>query len=108
MSARKIGSAGAFQQNVTVQARQTRLTLSPDSVVIHKGGIEFRSPAPLAVWTEMTMTLDAPDNGKVHCSGVVIACTGNKHAGYNISMVFTDVTKQAQARLDVMAHLPLS
>ncbi len=107
MSARKIGSAGAFQQNVTVQTRQTRLTLSPDSVVIHKGGIEFRSPTPLAVWTEMTMTLDSPDNGKVHCSGVIVACTGNKHTGYNISMVFTDLTKQAQARLDVMAHLPL-
>ncbi len=107
MSARKIGSAGTFHQHVTVEARQTRLTLSPDSVVIHKGGIEFRSPAPFAVWTEMTMTLDAPDNGKVHCAGVVIACTGNKHTGYHVSMVFTNLTRQAQARLDVMAEVPL-
>ncbi len=74
--------------------------------MIHKGGIEFRSPAPFAAWTEMTMTLDSPDNGKVHCAGVVIACTGNKHAGYHVSMVFTNLTRHAQARLDVMAEIP--
>ena len=46
MSARKIESVGSFQHNVTVEARQTRLSLSPDSVVIHKNGIEFRSATP--------------------------------------------------------------
>jgi|ERR1035437_5782599 hypothetical protein len=107
MSARKIGIAGTFQQHVTVEARQARLALSPDAVVIHKSGIEFRSPTPFAAWTEMTMTLQSPDNGKVHCAGVVIACTGNKHTGYHVSMVFTSLSKQAQARLGTMADLPL-
>ena len=106
MSARKISSPGSFQQQVTVEARQTRLSLSPDSVVIHRNGIEFRSPTPLSPWTEMTLTLQSPrDNGKVHCSGVVISCTGSKHAGYHVSMVFTGLSKQAQARLDTMAVL---
>jgi hypothetical protein len=34
---------------------------------------------------------------------VVIACTGTKHTGYHVSMVFTSLTKQAQARLSAMA-----
>jgi len=104
MSARKIESAGSFQQSVTVEARQARLSLSPSSVIIHKNGIEFRSSAPFAPWTEMTLTLRSlRDQGKVNCSGVVISCTGNKHSGYHVSMVFTGLSKQAQARLNLMA-----
>ena len=107
MSARRIESTGSLQQ-VTVEARQTRLTLSPDSMVIHKNGIEFRSATPFSEWAEMTMTLRSPgDGGKVHCSGVVISCTGNKHAGYHVSMVLTGLSKQAQALLTNIAYTPL-
>jgi hypothetical protein len=31
---------------------------------------------------------------------VVVACSGNRHTGYNVSLVFTSVTKQAQERLN--------
>lgn len=104
MSARKIETT-SFQQNVTVEARQARLMLSPGSVIIHRNGIEFRSATAFAAWTEMTLTLHSPrDNGKINCNGVVISCTGNKHAGYHVSMVFTSLSKQAQARLSTMAH----
>ncbi len=104
MSARKAEAVGSLH-HVTVEARQTRLSLSPDSFVIHRNGIEFRSTTPFSPWAEMTLMLQAArDNGKVHCSGVVIACTGNKHAGYHVSMVFTSMTKQAQARLSTMAQ----
>ena len=82
MSARKLNSPAAFeQQPVTVEARQTRLHLSPDSVLIRKNGIEFRSASAFAPWTEMTVTLQSPEeDSKVHCTGVVVACTGNRHA----------------------------
>ena len=104
MSARKI-ETGSLQQHVTIEARQTRLVLSPGSVIIHKNGIEFRSATAFSPWTEMTITLQSPaDNGRVNCTGVVIACTGNKHSGYHVSMVFTSLTKQAQARLSTMAQ----
>jgi hypothetical protein len=104
MSARKIETT-SFPQHVTLEARQARLVLSPNSVIIHKNGIEFRSATTFAPWTEMTLTLQSPrDNGKVHCTGVVISCTGNKHTGYHVSMVFTGLSKQAQARLSTMAH----
>ena len=103
MSARKVEST-PFQQHVTVEARQARLTLSPGSVILHKNGIEFRSATAFSAWTEMTLTLQSPrDNGKVNCNGVVFSCTGNKHTGYHVSMVFTGMSKQAQARLSTMA-----
>lgn len=108
MSARKADSAGSLGSHVTVQARQTRLSLSPNSVVIRKGGIEFRSHAPFAAWTEMTLTLQTPDARRVHCSGVVIACTGNKHTGYHVSLAFTGISKQAESRLAMMADSPLA
>jgi hypothetical protein len=108
MSARKIDHAGSFQQ-LTVEARQTRLTLSPNSVIIHKNGIEFRSATPFAAWTEMTMSLQSPlGGGPVHCTGVVISCTGNKHSGYHVSMVFTSLSKHAQARLSTLADAQLA
>jgi hypothetical protein len=106
MSASKVQTIGSLQE-VTVEARQTRLSLSPDSVIIHRNGIEFRSPTPLSEWAEMTLTLQSPGGGgRVHCTGVVIACTGNRHTGYHVSMVFTGLSKQAQARLSTMAYAP--
>ena len=106
MCARKAQATDPFQ-HVTVEARQTRLTLSPDSVVIHRNGIEFRSAAPFSEWAEMTLTMQSPgDGGRLHCTGVVIACTGNRHTGYHVSMVFTSLSKQAQARLTTMAYAP--
>jgi hypothetical protein len=103
MSARKVGSIGS-DQPVTFEARQARLELSTDSVSIHKSGIEFRSPTPFVPWTEMTVALASPREGKLHCTGVVVNCSGNKHLGYRVSMLFTSLTRQAQAQLDVMAR----
>src|SRR5258708_11377022 len=105
MSARKIPSSG-LQDPVTVEARQTRLSLSPDSIVMHKSGIEFRSGLPFAPWTEMTLALRSPGGNPLQCNGVVIACTGTRHTGYHVSLVFTNVSRQAQARLNVMAYAP--
>ena len=105
MSARKLGSSSLFQQPITVSARQTRLELSPDSVAIHKSGVEFRSPTPFNLWAEMTVSLQSPqDESRIHCSGVVIACSGNKHVGYHVSLLFTSLSKQAQARLSSMVY----
>ena len=108
MSAKRFVGGGSFEQPVTVEARQASLELSADTVVIHKSGIEFRSPAPFNPWTEMTVGLQPPGGGgRLHCHGVVIACSGNRHAGYHVSMVFTSLTKQVQTRLNSMAHSDL-
>ncbi len=108
MSAKQFVGGGSFDQPVTVQGREARLELSADTVVIHKSGIEFRSPAPFNPWTEMTVALQPPrGGGRLHCHGVVIACSGSKHAGYHVSMVFTSLSKQVQTRLNSMAHSDL-
>jgi hypothetical protein len=104
MSARKT-DFGNLQQ-LTVEARQARLTLSPEAVVIHKGGIEFRSETAFPRWVEMTVSLQSPqDGGTLRCSGVVVDCTGSKHGGYHVSMIFTGLSKQAEARLNSLAGL---
>jgi hypothetical protein len=104
MSAKKFDSADSFQK-VTVEGRQSRLELSYEDVVIHKSGIEFCSPTPFNPWTEMTLALQSPrDGSRVQCSGVVVACSGTKHTGYQISLVFTGISRQALSRLSVMAR----
>jgi hypothetical protein len=108
MSAKKLGSADSLGQPVSVSARNTKLELSTESVSVHKNGIEFRSPSPLTEWSEMTVALQSPlDGSKVACNGVVVACVGNKHSGYHISMIFTGVTRQAQERLTLLARSEL-
>ena len=104
MSARKLSNPGPVQSPITAVARQARLSLSHEAVFIHKNGIEFRSDAPFALWTEMTLNLECPKEGRVNCTGVVISCAGNRHTGYLVSMVFTTVSKQSQARLNQLAY----
>ena len=89
------------------EARQARLELSADTVTIHKNGIEFRSPTPFKEWSEMTVALQSPHEGKLQCAGVVVSCAGNKHAGYRISLIFTSLSKQAQEQLNEMAYSEL-
>jgi hypothetical protein len=108
MSARKIGSIDPLKQQVTIAGQQSRLELSAESVSVHKSGIEFRSPTSFNEWTEMTVAIASPrDGSKLQCNGVVIACSGNKHAGYRVSMVFTSLSKQAQTQLISMARSEL-
>lgn len=58
----------------------------------------------IQTWTEMIITLQLPVNGKrIQCSGVVVACEGNRHAGFQVSMLFTSVSRHTQAQLDSIA-----
>ncbi len=76
------------------------LTLSSDEVFVRKNGIEFRHSDPIPAWTEMTVSLQGPNPAKkVNFTGVVVACSGDSHEGYLISMLFTHVTRLSQARL---------
>ena len=104
MSAKKLTGAAAFESAVKVSGRDVKLELSTETVSVHKSGIEFRSPTPFTEWSEMTVALQSPlDGSKLSCNGIVVACVGSKHSGYNVSMLFTDMTRSAQERLNVMA-----
>jgi hypothetical protein len=53
----------------------------------------------------MTMSLEtAQDPRRVNCTGVVVACHGDRHSGFLVSMVFTGLSRQAQARLTSLAY----
>jgi hypothetical protein len=76
------------------------LSLPADAVHVRKNGIEFRSHHPISQWTEMTLSLQRPgDARKVRCTGVIVACSGNGAEGYQISMLFTSLSRQSQVLL---------
>ncbi len=106
MSARKIDST-VLPPPVTIQARTTRLDLPSKSVRIRKNGIEFHSESAIPVWTEMTVAMQTPsDSRKVNFTGVVVACSSEVHGGFNVSLLFTNLSRQAQARLHSMTVAP--
>ncbi len=87
----------------------TQLSLAAETTRIRKNGIEFRSLSPIAPWTEMTVALRDPEDGhEVSATGVVVDCRGDRHQGYSVSMVFMELTPQAQARLSLMAYSNLA
>jgi hypothetical protein len=105
MSAKQIRGLGSLGSSVSVAGRQAALELSADKVSVHKSGIEFHSLAPFNEWSEMTVTLQSPlDGSRLSCHGVVVACVGSKHSGYNVSMLFTSLTPQSQKQLGAMAR----
>jgi hypothetical protein len=108
MSARKIDGAELFQP-VTLHSQTTRLDLAASAITFRKNGIEFRSNEPIPAWTEMTVSLQTPADAKrFNCTGVVVSCSGSRHTGYTVSMVFTNLTRQAQLRLHNLAYSPLA
>src|SRR5262245_12498236 len=88
MSTTKLDTSGIFQPT-KISSAQTRLALPSTAIRFRKNGIEFRADKPIPAWTEMTVDLQSPVDGKrVHCTGVVVDCAGNRHSGYLVSMVF--------------------
>ena len=104
MSARRLAHTNLFDP-ITIQCRSTRLDLPAELVTIRKNGIEFQAREALAPWAEMTITLETPlDGQRIQCNGVVVSCHGNRHSGYRVSLVFTNVSQRDQARLVALAY----
>lgn len=99
MSSSKLDPSGAFQP-VTVVGQQTELTLPPHAVRISKNGVEFLSEQSIPLWKELTITLSAgPERKRIRCAGVVVGCSGSRHSGYVISIMFTHLSRQAEEQL---------
>jgi len=104
MSSSKLDSSGVFDQ-IELEADQTHLCIPAGNVLFRTNGIEFQSPKEFPIWTEMTVDLQSPQSGeKLKCTGVIVACHGTRHAGYNISMVLMDLTPQTQNQLRLLAR----
>jgi len=102
-------SAGRLDRKTSSSAAESNqavstLSLPAGAVTIRKNGIEFLSSRPLAPWTEINLSIESPsEKRRVTCSGVVVACDGNRHAGYQISLLFLGLTPQTQQRLESLA-----
>jgi len=103
MSTSKLDTSGIFQA-LKIATAQTRLSLPAGAIRFRKNGIEFRTDKNIPAWTEMTVDLQSPIDGKrVHCTGVVVDCTGNRHAGYLVSMLCMNMSRQCQERFNELA-----
>ena len=100
MSTSKLDTSGIFQP---LTEDRTQLTLPAHNVCIRKNGLQFRTEKPLLLWTEMSIDLVCGTGRQVHCNGVVVACHGNRHTGYVVSMILLNLTPKAQERLDTLA-----
>ncbi len=104
MSTTKLDTSGFFEP-VTVQTPKTKFLLSPADVCIRSNGIEFLSADPIPAWTEVTVDLRSPvDARPVRGTGVVVDCSGNRHAGYVVSLLFTSLTRQSQQILQQLTE----
>ena len=86
-----------------------QLSLATATTRIRKNGIEFHSATALAEWTELTVALHDPEDGReINATGVVVDCQGDRHRGYTVAMVFMALTPLAQARLSLLAYSNLA
>ena len=103
MSASKLDTSGVFQP-VSIQSPETQLSIPTSDIQVRKSGIEFLTGKPIPKWAEMTVDLRSPGSSKkVHCTGVVVECNGNRHTGYLVSIVFMNLSRQSEQRLAELA-----
>jgi hypothetical protein len=103
MATSRLDYSGTFQP-FHIEAGSVQFTLPPSAVRVRPNGIEFHSPKAFPVWHEMTVALQAPGTErKLRCSGVVVACDGNRHSGYAVSLLFLNLTRQSSEQLTALA-----
>ena len=99
MSSSKLDTSGVFHLS-QAQPQKAAITVPVKGLRVSRNGIEFRSAEPVRSWSEMRVQFESPvDSRKVECIGVVVACQGNRHTGFVVSMVLTHASPQAARRL---------
>jgi hypothetical protein len=57
----------------------------------------------------MVLDLQSPHEPRqIHCTGVVVSCNGDFHAGYTVSMLFTQISRNSQQALDELCSSRLN
>jgi hypothetical protein len=76
---------------VVVESGDQRVDIAGDHVRMRRNGVEFWSPTPFELWTEMTVAMGGPGGWvEKRGSGVVVACEGDRHRGYAVCVLFLD------------------
>jgi hypothetical protein len=109
MAASRLDRSGFLQPDFVVHAGEEQFTLPAPAVRIQRNGIEFRSPTSFPLWTEMTIALQAPGwADPFECTGVVVACDGNRHRGYFVSVLFVNLSRRSQDQIGLLAQAELA
>lgn len=104
MSTSKLDTSGVFGP-LEIDSGSTHLSLPTGAVQFHKNGMVFDCNKAIPVWTEMTVEMHSPRDGKrVHCNGVVVTCEGTPKTGYTVAMVFLNLTPRAARAMNALAY----
>lgn len=102
MSTTRLDTSGIFE-GLKLSSLSSQPTPVTSGVRLRPTGVEFRSSEALALWTEMSVELGAGTSaGTVSCTGVVVSCSGNRHLGFNVSLVFLNLSPQTQQHVDLL------
>lgn len=67
---------------------------------MQESGIEFQSQNEIGLYTEMHLQIVNPETQHtIKFKGVVIGCSGDKHKGYQVSLIYTNLTQETQMSL---------
>jgi len=104
MSARKIDLSDLFI-SIHVLVNDHALNLPVESVHINKNSIEFFSPTPVELWTEMRLNLQPPGQARpIDCAGVVVNCSGSRSTGYSVSVLFVNLSIKSEEMLHFLTY----
>ncbi|MCP5518118.1 MAG: PilZ domain-containing protein [Verrucomicrobiales bacterium] len=99
MTTSKVDTSGVFDRPAT-GCGEARFLLPTHQVAFRKSGIEFLSHEAVPLWKEVTVELQSPvDRQPLEATGVVVDCTGNRHTGYVVSLIFLEMTPGCERRL---------
>jgi hypothetical protein len=107
MAARRDNS-GIFAAELK-RPRSRQAAVLDDVLHLSPKGLRFVSGTLLPEWTEVGVELRMPVKGarkdqQISCRGVVVECARRpKGSGYEVSLVFVDLSKRAQSQLDLSA-----
>jgi hypothetical protein len=115
MAATKRDVSGVFGPELRGASRQAAVL--DQTFRLNHHGLTFATDARLPEWTEVSVKVQLPQPGPrrspfITCRAVVVECTHRQQGGgYNVSLLFLDLPKSAQAQLDLLPpamHSPLS
>jgi hypothetical protein len=107
MGATKRDVSGVFAAELKGQRRQEGVVLDKTFQLNHKG-ITFVTDAFWPEWTEVGVEMRLPNKGArkdqpIMCRGVVVQCTRSEQGkGFEVSLLFLDLSKRAQSQLAVI------
>ena len=92
-------------ERITMTAQGMEFSFPAHLVNIQENGIEFLSEKEIPTWIQMTVELQPPNHAEpLHCQGIVVSCSGNRHAGYVVSIVFTNNGPEEQDEMSELVY----